>query len=35
MKKEFGGMRVPDVRELNLCLLASWVGRYSRVEEEI
>jgi hypothetical protein len=35
MKKEFRGLGVPDVREPNMCLLASWVGMYSRDEEEI
>jgi hypothetical protein len=30
MKKEFGGLRVLDLRELNLCLLGSWVRRYSQ-----
>jgi hypothetical protein len=28
MKKEFGGLGVPNLRELNLCLLGSWVSRY-------
>jgi hypothetical protein len=27
-KKEHGGMGIPDLRDLNLCLLASWVQRY-------
>jgi hypothetical protein len=26
--KEVGGMGVPDLRNLNLCLLASWIQRY-------
>jgi hypothetical protein len=25
MKKEFRGLGIPDLRELNMCLLASWV----------
>jgi hypothetical protein len=25
MKKEFGGLEIPDLRDLNLCLLGSWV----------
>jgi hypothetical protein len=29
MKKEFGGLGVPDLRELNLCLLGSWIRRYA------
>jgi hypothetical protein len=28
MKKEFGGLGVLNLRELNLCLLGSWVRRY-------
>jgi len=27
-KKEFGGLGVPDLRTLNICLLASWIQRY-------
>jgi hypothetical protein len=27
-KKEQGGMGIPDLRDLNLCLLAAWVQRY-------
>jgi len=27
-KKEFGGLGVPDLRNLNMCLLASWIQRY-------
>jgi hypothetical protein len=30
MKKEYGGLGVPNLRELNLCLLGSWVSRYFR-----
>jgi hypothetical protein len=28
MRKEFGGLGVPNLRDLNLCLLGSWVRRY-------
>lgn len=28
MCKGFGGLGIPDLRELNLCLLASWIKRY-------
>jgi hypothetical protein len=28
MKKEFGGLEIPDLRDLNLCLLGSWVKRF-------
>jgi hypothetical protein len=27
-KKDKGGLGIPDLRDLNLCLLASWVQRY-------
>jgi hypothetical protein len=27
-KKEKGGLCIPDLRDLNLCLLASWVQRW-------
>jgi hypothetical protein len=29
MKKEYGVLGIPNIRELNLCLLASWIRRYS------
>ena len=29
MMKEYGGLGVPNLRDLNLCLLASWVKRYN------
>ena len=28
MKQEFGGLGVPNLRDFNLCLLASWIKRY-------
>jgi hypothetical protein len=28
MEKEFGGLGIPDLRDLNLCLLGSWVKRF-------
>jgi len=28
MCKEFGGMGIPDLRDLNICLVASWLKRY-------
>jgi hypothetical protein len=34
MEKEFGGLGVPSLRELNLCLLGSWVRRYFVDNEE-
>jgi hypothetical protein len=27
-KKEHGGLGIPDLRDLNLCLLAAWIKRY-------
>jgi hypothetical protein len=27
-KKEHGDMGIPDLRDMNLCLLASWIQRY-------
>jgi hypothetical protein len=35
MEKEFGGLGVPNLRELNLCLLGSWVRRYFVDNEKI
>jgi hypothetical protein len=35
MKKKFGGLGVPNLRDLNLCLLASWISRYSRDDGKI
>jgi hypothetical protein len=29
MPKEFGGLGVPNLRDLNLCLLDSWLKRYN------
>lgn len=26
--KDFGGLGIPNLRDLNLCLLGSWVSRY-------
>jgi hypothetical protein len=34
-KKEYGGLGIPDLRELNLCLLASWVQRFYNHEPKI
>jgi hypothetical protein len=33
--KEFGGLGVPNLRELNVCLLGSWVRRYSQRQGKI
>lgn len=35
MKKEHGGLGVPNIRDLNLCLLGSWVKRYAQDEGKI
>ena len=35
MLKEFGGLGVPNLRDLNICLLASWVKRYSLDENKL
>jgi hypothetical protein len=29
MKKEYGGLVIPNLRELNLCLFVSWIRRHS------
>jgi hypothetical protein len=34
-KKEYRGLGIPDLRELNLCLLASWVQRFYNHEPKI
>jgi glycopeptide antibiotics resistance protein len=26
MKKEFGGLGIPNLKDVNLCLLGSWIG---------
>jgi hypothetical protein len=35
MKKKHGGLRVYDVKDLNLCLLGSWAKRYVADENKI
>jgi hypothetical protein len=35
MKKEYGGLGVPDLRELILCLRGSWVRRYCLDSDKI
>jgi hypothetical protein len=34
-RKELGGLGIPDFRDLNLCLLASWVQRYYHAERKM
>jgi hypothetical protein len=28
MKKKYGGLGIPELKDLNLCLLGAWVKRY-------
>jgi hypothetical protein len=35
MKKEYDGLGVPELKDLNLCLLGSWVKRYIRDEGKL
>jgi hypothetical protein len=35
MKKRFGGLGIPELKYLNLCLLGSWVKRYISDEGRI
>jgi hypothetical protein len=35
MRKEFGGLGVPNLRDLNICLLGSWLKRYCSDSEKI
>ena len=35
MSKEFGGMGLPNLRDLNVCLLASWIRRYSQDKDKL
>jgi len=35
MKKEFGGLGIPDLRDLNLCLLGSWIRRYTDDDNQL
>jgi hypothetical protein len=30
MCKDFGGLGIPNLRDLNVCLLASWLKRYDK-----
>jgi hypothetical protein len=34
-KKEFGGLDVPNLRDMNLCLLGSWFKRFFNAEDKI
>jgi hypothetical protein len=35
MLKDYGGLGIPNIRELNLCLLGSWLKRYSGDEGKL
>jgi len=35
MPKEFGGLGIPNLRELNICLLGSWLKRYSCTDSKL
>jgi hypothetical protein len=35
MSKEYGGLEIPSLRDLNLCLLGSWVKRFIRDEGKL
>ena len=35
MRKEYGGLGIPNIQDLNLCLLGSWVKRYILGENKL
>jgi hypothetical protein len=35
MRKEFGGLGIPNLRDLNICLLGSWLKRYCSDNDKI
>jgi hypothetical protein len=35
MKKEYGGLGIPSLKDLNLCLLGSWVKRFISDESKL
>jgi hypothetical protein len=35
MKKEFGGLGIPNLQDLNICLVSSWIKRYINVGESL
>jgi hypothetical protein len=32
MKNDFGGIGIPNLQDLNLCLIGSWIKRYIQGE---
>uniref|UniRef100_A0A0A9B5C6 Reverse transcriptase zinc-binding domain-containing protein n=1 Tax=Arundo donax TaxID=35708 RepID=A0A0A9B5C6_ARUDO len=35
MRQEYGGLGVPYLRDLNICLLASWIKRYIKDDDKL
>jgi hypothetical protein len=35
MSKDFGGLGIPNLRDLNICLLASWIRRYDKDKDNL
>jgi hypothetical protein len=35
MRKEFGGVGIPNLRDLNICLLGSWIKRFQKDEGKL
>lgn len=35
MCKDFGGLGIPNLRDLNVCLLASWLKRYDKDKNKL
>ena len=35
MCKDFGGLGIPNLRDLNICLLSSWLKRYQVDDEKL
>jgi hypothetical protein len=33
--KEYGGMELPNLRDLNICLLASWLKKYEQDKDKL
>jgi hypothetical protein len=32
MKKDYGGLGIPNLQDLNVCLIGSWIRRYISME---
>lgn len=35
MLKDYGGLEIPNLRDLNICLLASWIRRYDQDKDKL